>query len=141
MTKKTKILWAFSLFLTLFVGLGAIFGGACMLLDPLGGSTGMDGLLPGLRKLPFADVLFQDLTFSGIALLIVNGLTQLATAVMLWVRKPNAPKCALGCGVILMLWITIQFFIFPLNVLSVAYFVFGLLEVGLGAALLRAGRG
>lgn len=48
-----------------------------MLLDPSGRAMGMDAMLPYFQVLPFADVLFQDLTFSGIALLIVNGLTNL----------------------------------------------------------------
>lgn len=71
------------IFWTLFIGLGAVGGAAMMLIDPSGRSVGMDGLLPYFQVLPFADVLFQDLTFSGFALLLVNGLTNLTAAGLL----------------------------------------------------------
>ena len=61
------------LFWTLFIGLGAVAGALGMLLDPSGKSLGMDAILPYFQVLPFADVVFQDFTFSGWALLIVNG--------------------------------------------------------------------
>ena len=51
-----------------------------MLLDPSGRALGMDAMLPYFQVLPFADMLFRDLTFSGWALLIVNGLTNLTAA-------------------------------------------------------------
>lgn len=54
-----------------------------MLLDPSGRALGMDAMLPYFQVLPFADVLFRDLTFSGWALLIVNGLTNLTAAGLL----------------------------------------------------------
>ena len=65
------------IFWTLFIGLGAVAGAAGMLADPTGKSMGMDATLPYFQKLPLADVLFQNFVFSGIALLIVNGLTNL----------------------------------------------------------------
>lgn len=68
------------IFWTLFIGLGAMGGAAMMLIDPSGKAVGMDGMLPYFQVLPFADVLFQDLYFSGWALLIVNGLTNLTAA-------------------------------------------------------------
>lgn len=61
------------IFWTLFIGLGAVAGALAMLLDPSGKSMGMDAMLPYFQVLPFADVVFQDFTFSGWALLIVNG--------------------------------------------------------------------
>ncbi len=73
----------FLLFWTLFIAIGAVGGAAMMLLDPSGQSTGMVGMLPYFQVLPFADILFQDFTFSGITLLIVNGLTNLIAAVLL----------------------------------------------------------
>lgn len=48
---------------------------------------GMDAMLPCFQKLPFADVLFSDLLFSGIALLIVNGITNLTAAGLLLAKK------------------------------------------------------
>lgn len=52
-----------------------------MLIDPMGKIMGMDAMLPYFSVLPFADILFTDF-FSGLALLIVNGLTNLAAALL-----------------------------------------------------------
>ena len=71
------------IFWTVFIGVGAVAGAAMMLIDPSGHIMGMDAMLPYFQVLPFADVLFQDLFFSGMALLIVNGLTNLTAAVLL----------------------------------------------------------
>ena len=62
------------------------------------------------------------------ALLIVNGLTNLTAAVLL-LRK-NRLGVILGgiFGVTLMLWICIQFVIFPLNALDILYFDFGICQ-------------
>ena len=113
------------LFWTLFIGVGAAAGAAGMLLDPSGKAMGMDAMLPYFQVLPFADVLFRDLTFSGWALLIVNGLTNL-TAASLLLAKKNAGITLGGLfGVTLMLWIRIQFYMFPPNFMSTIYFMFG----------------
>ena len=71
------------IFWTLFIGLGAVGGAAAMLIDPTGKALGMDAMLPYFQVLPFADAVFQDFVFSGVALLIVNGLTNLTAAVLL----------------------------------------------------------
>ena len=71
------------IFWTLFIGLGAVAGALAMLPDPSGKSMGMDAMLPYFQVLPFADVVFQDFTFSGWALLIVNGLTNLTAGFFL----------------------------------------------------------
>lgn len=124
------------LFWTLFIGVGAAAGAAGMLLDPSGKAMGMDAMLPYFQVLPFADVLFRDLTFSGWALLIVNGLTNL-TAASLLLAKKNAGITLGGLfGVTLMLWICIQFYMFPPNFMSTIYFMFGFAQ----AAPVRARR-
>ncbi len=129
---KTSVLRKTSIFFTLFISLGALAGSLSMFIDPSGKTTGMDGLLPGLNKLPFADILFRDLVFAGIALLIVNGIIQFISFYLLMKKHPLAPKSVMLCGIILMLWISIQFFIYPLNLLSVLYFIFGLIEAVVG---------
>lgn len=48
---------------------------------------GMDSMLPYFQVLPFADILFQNYLFPGIALLIVNGLTNLVAALLLLRKK------------------------------------------------------
>ena len=122
------------IFWTLFIGLGAVGGAAMMLLDPSGRRVGMDGLLPYFQVLPFAGTLFQDLTFSGFALLFVNGLTNLTAAGLLLAKKPLGVTLGGAFGVTLMLWICIQFCILPPNPMSTAYFCFGLAQAATGYA-------
>ncbi len=122
------------IFWTMFVGNGAVWGAACMLIDPTGKLLHMDAMLPYFKKLPFADLLFVDYTFSGIALLIFNGLTNLTAAGLLLAKKKSGVVLGSVFGVILMLWICIQFYMFPANVLSTAYFIFGFAQTATGYA-------
>ena len=122
------------LFWTLFVGVGAVGGALMMLIDPTGRSMGMDAMLPYFQKLPFADVVFQDLRFSGWALLVVSGLTNLTAAGLLLAKKPLGDTLGGVFGVTLMLWICIQFYMFPLNFMSTAFFVIGLAQAATGYA-------
>ena len=116
------------IFWTLFIGVGAVAGGLSMILDPSGKTLHMDGMLPYFQALPFAKTLFQDFLFSGFALLIVNGLTNLTAAVLLLKRKRLGVILGGVFSVTLMLWICIQFYMFPLNFMSTAYFIFGLCQ-------------
>ena len=120
--RKWLIFWTF------FIGIGAVGGALGMLIDPTGKSMGMDAMLPYFQKLPFADVLFQDFLFPGIALLIVNGITNLTAAGLLLAKKEVGVLLGGIFGVTLMLWICIQFYMFPLNFMSTIYFVFGLCQ-------------
>ena len=122
------------LFWTLFIGIGAVGGAACMILDPSGRTLGMDAMLPYFQVLPFAGVLFQDLTFSGWALLIVNGLTNLGAAGLLLSGREKGVVLGGVFGVTLMLWICIQFYMFPPNIMSTLYFLFGLCQAATGYA-------
>lgn len=131
---RFKIARNFLIFWTLFIGIGAAAGASAMLIDPTGGLMGMDAMLPYFKALPFADVLFRDFVFSGIALLIVNGITNLTAAVLLFAKKKLGVILGGIFGVSLMLWICIQFYMFPLNFMSTAYFIFGLLQAVTGYA-------
>lgn len=131
---RFKIARNFLIFWTLFIGIGAAAGASAMLIDPTGGLMGMDAMLPYFKALPFADVLFRDFVFSGIALLIVNGITNLTAAVLLFAKKKLGVILGGIFGVSLMLWICIQFYMFPPNFMSTAYFIFGLLQAVTGYA-------
>ena len=122
------------LFWTLFIGLGAVAGAAAMLLDPSGKALGMDAMLPYFQVLPLAETVFQDFTFSGWALLLVNGLTNLTAAGLLLRKKPAGVILGGIFGITLMLWICIQFYMFPLNFMSTAYFLFGAVQAATGYA-------
>ena len=122
---RSQVAIGWLLFWTLFIGLGAVAGASGMLLDPSGKSMGMDAMLPYFQVLPLADILFQNYVFSGIALLIVNGLTNLTAAVLLLRKKKIGVILGGVFGITLMLWICIQFVIFPPNFMSTIYFLFG----------------
>ena len=127
-TRKILIFW------TLFVGIGAVGGAIGMLVDPTGKAMGMDAMLPYFQKLPFADVLFQNFTFPGYALLIVNGITNLTAAVLLFMKKKSGAYLGGIFGVTLMLWICIQFYMLPANFMSTAFFIIGFLQAVTGYA-------
>lgn len=103
-----------------------------MLYDPTGKAMKMDEMLPYFQKLPFADILFQNFIFPGIALLIVNGISNLTAAFLLLKNKKSGIILGGIFGVTLMLWICIQFYMFPANFMSTAYFVFGFLQAVTG---------
>lgn len=126
--RKTKVFKKVMIFWTLFIGIGAVAGATGMLVAPDGSAIGMKGMLPFFQVLPFADILFQNFIFPGISLLVVNGLTNL-TAFFLIIQNKKA-GAYLGCtfGFTLMLWICIQFVIFPMNFMSTIYFFFGLAQ-------------
>jgi len=129
--RKIQIFWG------LFIGVGAIFGGLMMIIEPTGETFKMVGMLPYFQKLPFAEILFQDFLFSGFSLLIVNGLTNTISLTLIFCRNKYAALSGMLCGIILMLWISIQFYIFPLNFMSTLYFVFGVLQAANGWRFLR----
>lgn len=116
------------LFWTIFIGIGAVAGSSAMLIDPSGGLMGMDAMLPYFQKLPFAEIVFQDFVFSGISLLIVNGISNLTAAGLLIANKRIGAVLGGVFGITLMLWICIQFYMFPLNFISTAYFIFGFIQ-------------
>ena len=105
-----------------------------MLVDPTGKLLGMDAMLPFFQKLPFADILFQDLRFSGVALLCVNGISNLTAAALIFAKRKSGLFLGGLFGVTLMLWICIQFYMFPTNFMSTSFFFIGLLQAVTGYA-------
>ena len=120
----------FLIALTLFIAVGAVGGAIMMWVDPSGNGWGGAPMLDLLRaKMPWPDIFFKDFVPSGFALLAVNGLTQLLAAVMLIKKHRLANWAALACGIILMLWIVLEWWVWGFNPISNLYFVFGLLEL------------
>lgn len=117
------------IFLCLFIGIGALYGSFCMLIDPSGKLLKMDNILPYFKVFPFSNVLFKNYIFSGIALLIVNGVTNITAAFLLIKNKKIGIILGTIFGLTLTLWITIQFIILPFNFLSVTYFILGIIQM------------
>lgn len=129
--KRAKV---FLIFWCLFIGIGAVGGASCMLIKPDGSLMGMQDLLPFFQVLPFADILFQDYVFPGIALLLVNGIPNLIASVLIMRNKKSGLVMGGVLGLTLMAWICIQFVIFPMNFMDIAYFTFGVLQAVTGYA-------
>ena len=129
---RLKVFKTLLLVWTIFIGIGALVGGTCMLIKPDGSLLHMENMLPYFSVLPFSDVLFQDYVFSGIMLIIVNGLTNITAFVLVLLKKRIGYILGTIFGFTLMLWIIIQFVIFPPNLLDTFYFIFGCLQLVCG---------
>ena len=129
---KLKIQKGILLFFTLFVGIGALFGGTCMLIKPDGSILHMENMLPYFEILPFSEVLFQDYIFSGIMLIIVNGISNITASVLIFMNKKIGYILGTIFGFTLILWIIIQFVMFPMNALDIIYFTLGCLQLVTG---------
>jgi hypothetical protein len=128
----------FLIIFTLFIAIGAVGGAIMMWVDPSGNGWGGAPMLDLLRaKMPWPEIFFKDFIPSGFALLAVNGLTQFLAALMLIKKHPQAYWAALACGIILMLWIVLEWWVWGLNPISNLYFVFGLVELGSAVYALR----
>ena len=127
--------------LTLFIAVGAVGGAVMMWMDPTGVSWGGEPMLDILRaKMPWPDIFFKNFIPSGFALLAVNGLPQLLAALMLFKRHRWAYWACLACGIILMLWIVLEWYVWGFVALSNVYFVLGLVETVVAALCLKTSR-
>ena len=116
-------------FLTLFIAIGAVAGAVMMWIDPSGAMWVGQPLLELLRaKMPWPDVFFRNFIPSGFVLLALNGLTQFAAAYLLFKKHPLAQWAVLTCGIILMLWIVLEWWAWGFNAMSNLFFVLGLVE-------------
>ena len=128
-------------FLTLFIGIGAVMGAAMMWIDPSGQMWGMEPLLEMLRdKMPWPNIFFKNFIPSGFVLLFLNGFTQFVAAFLLFKNHRLAPWAVLACGIILMLWIVLEWWVWGFNFMSNIYFVFGLVEAVAAIICLRRQR-
>ena len=129
---RYKITKNILIFLCLFVAIGAVYGSVCMFIDSTGKLLSMENLLPYFNVLPFSNVLFQNYIFSGISLLIVNGLTNLIATYFLIKDKKIGTILGATFGITLMLWIVIQFAILPKNAMSIIFFIIGFIQFIIG---------
>ena len=115
--KRLKIFKGLILFWTAFIGVGAFVGGICMLIKPDGSLLKMEAMIPYFQVLPFADILFQNYIFPGIALIIVNGISNVIAFLLILRNKRIGYALGTIFGFTLILWIIIQFVIWKINML------------------------
>lgn len=132
---KTKTLRKIQLFWGYFIGIGAVVGFLMMMIDPNGTIFMMKPLLPVLQEaFSFAPALFQNFIPSGIVLLLVNGIPNFISVYLIHKRSKYSALSGLICGIILLLWIILEFIIWGFPALSVIYGVFALLQIANAAA-------
>lgn len=122
--KRNKVL----LIISLFIGINAIIESGLMFIDKTGSLLKMNCLLIYFKELPLSNILFNDYLFSGICLLIINGITNIVGSIMLIKNKKISYDLEIIFGILLMLWIIIQFIILPFNLLSLTFFLLGLIQ-------------
>ena len=127
---KLRIFRALQLFWAYFIGIGALVGAAMMLYDPSGKTFSMDALLPLLREaFPFAAPLFSNFICSAIVLLMVNGVPNFVSAVLIHRRSRYGAVSGLVCGSILLAWICVEFYVWGFAGLSIAYGLFAVCQI------------
>ena len=70
----------------------------------------------------------------------MNGLPQLLAALMLFKKHPWAYYVTFACGIILMLWIVLEWYVWGFAALSNVFFVLGLVEAIAAVVCIRKGR-
>lgn len=96
-----KALILFQTLLHLFIGLGAIGGGACLMYDPSGKLIGLPiGYLQGS---PFGSYLVP-----GIVLFILIGIGNLVAAVLGFKNHRHSGELGNKLGAILLIWMAVQ---------------------------------
>ena len=131
----------FLIVLTLFIAVGAVGGAVMMWIDPSGNGWGGAPMLDLMRaKMPWQEVFFKDFTPSGFVLLAVNGLPQFAAALLLIKKHRLAYPAVLGCGIILMSWIGLEWWVWGFNPVSNIYFMFGFAEAAAAIFMMSKSR-
>lgn len=109
-----------------FNGLGALYGGGLLILDPGGGKLGMP--LSLLAPSPFSDYFWP-----GLILFVFNGLSSLLICLAVMMKVRQAPLLVLFQGLILCGWLLIQVAMLQLfNVLHIIMGITGIMLIGCG---------
>ena len=133
-----KIVRSIQLFWGYFIAFGALVGFGMMIYDPSGVTFQMDPLLPQLREaFPFLSFMFGDFICSAFALLVVNGVTNAVSIYLIHKNNEYDALSALLCGLVLMAWIFVEFYIWGFSGLSVAYGIFAACQIANAAIFLK----
>ncbi len=130
-----KVAREFLIVMSILNAVAGLVCGVLFLISPDGSLMGFEPLLAVIGKLPLADVFFQDLTWIGIAMLLVLGIPNLVASVALLRRHEKQYVVTMVAAILLMLWCSFEL-IFMFNVAAVGYFVVGALSA-LASVMLR----
>src|SRR5512133_647579 len=114
-----------------FVALGALPAGYLLIKHPDGSALGMT--TDFLKDSPFRDFLIP-----GIFLFGVNGVLNLAGAVLCFLRSKFSSTFGLMLGLSLLVWICVQVWAIGLSSwMQTAYFIVGLAEITLSILIIK----
>jgi hypothetical protein len=126
---KRKIIIAQGILLT-FVAIGAIPAGFSMIIQPDGSGLGLTTDL--LKNSPFPDFLIP-----GLFLFFVNGVLNLAVAILSFLNSRFSGVSAMLLGAALVAWICVQVYYISLSsFMQPMFFLIGLAEVVLGMVII-----
>lgn len=121
-----RVLRILAIGLLLFNGLGAVYGGGMLLLDPSGATLGMP--LSFLATSPF-----HDYFWPGLILFVFNGLSSLLICLAVLLKIRQAPVWVMLQGVILCGWLLIQVaMLHNFNGLHIIMGLTGIMLIGCG---------
>jgi len=124
MTKRIQLT------LAIFVAISAIGGFIMMVCDPEGIKTGIRPLMDMMAEaFPFASCMFKSILPSAFALLIANGVSNCISSWLLYTNNRYGQMSSLLCGLILIIWTSVEIYAWGVNGLSVAYGDIGLIQV------------
>lgn len=121
---QEKILCA----LSFFIGLGALVFGPLMMIFPVNTPLGLSELLPAMKNFPFQEIFFQDLFWSGLALLLCNGVCNTISVVQFIRKKPSFIWWTIAASFLLMLWCITEMIFLP-NAMAVLYLILAIIQL------------
>ena len=121
--------------LEIFLGIGALFGGAVFLLAP-------DGHLLGMTTKTLAGSPFQSYLVPGIILFLFVGVAPLLAAAITVRRQAIAPFAAVAVGLTLIGWISVEMVVLagPGSLAWTFYLVLGTCIAAVGVVWWRSSR-
>lgn len=126
----------FLIVVSILNGVAGLICGVLFIAVPDGSLLQAGALLPIIQALPMADVFFQNFFWIGIAMLLVLGIPNTVTALMLLRRSAKQYLFALVAAALLIVWTGFEL-LFMYNIPALAYFMVGVVSVLCSAFLMR----
>jgi hypothetical protein len=118
--------------LQILIAVGAILSGIAFVIDPSGHKN-------GISTATLVNSPFTDFFFPGLFLLTFNGMGNLVSAFMSFIKIEVSGFLGLAFGIILMVWIVLQVYWMGYgSILQPVYFILGGVEAIIGVKLLRS---
>lgn len=130
--KRYNITKTFLIFWSLCIGFGVILISLCLFIEPDGSILGVSDFLIYLRRLPFNEHLFNDFIFPTILLLIVIGIPHIIGFFSLLVNNKNGIDIGYTNGVLLIIWMSLEFILFPTTPIMIMLLCLAILELFAG---------